>query len=115
MQRESERVIADETKDVYQAMHLSDALISEYSSLLVQYIAMKKPVYIIDIHKSDRENVMIAYDCYDSCLLEDMPVKEFIKMVMCGKNPTKNIRYKTMADSVVNVDGTAGEKVFYHK
>lgn len=113
MLQSSERVIVDETKDVYEAMVLSDALISDYSSIIFQYIATKKPVYVINGHKSDKESAIVTCDYYESYLQEELPVREFIEMVMRGEDPKKEIRYKQMADSIVNLDGTAGEKVFY--
>lgn len=111
---ESERIIVDETKDAYAAMALSDALISDYSSLIFQYIATGKPAYVIDIDKAGKENVIVTCDFYESYLEEEMDLQEFVRMISDGQDPKAEVRYRTMADSVVNLDGTAGEKVFHH-
>ena len=110
----SERIIVDETKDAYEAMALSDALISDYSSIIFQYIATKKPVYVMNGDKASKENVIVTCDYYEAYLESEMELSEFVGLVIRGDDPKAELRYNTMADSVVNMDGTSGEKVFYH-
>lgn len=110
----TEKIIVDETKDAYEAMALSDALISDYSSIIFQYIATQKPVYIINGDKSSKERAIVTCDYYESYMEAEMKLEEFVKLIVDGEDPKAELRYRTMANSVVNMDGTAGEKVFHH-
>lgn len=110
----SERIIVDETKDAYEAMALSDALISDYSSLIFQYIATRKPVYVINGDRAEKENVIVTCDYYESYMESEMKLEEFVELITAGEDPKAESRYRTMVNSVVNMDGTAGQKVFYY-
>ena len=103
----------DMDTEVYPAFQASDALISDYSSLVCQYLATGKPILNVEGKSSDKESKIVVLDFYSSYFVEDgMSYGEFIKMIKEGKDENKDLRLKALKDTVSNCDGTCGEKIY---
>ena len=121
--------VLDEQADSRYAIYYSDALISDGGSMSMQYMATEKPV--LNIYSS-RCSAYTAFDMGGAYFADQMvyPSDEFSKlsteekqksrsegihrfceMVLCGQDPKKETRLAVMRRSVVNSDGTAGEKI----
>lgn len=116
-------VLIDENDDAYPSMQFCDAMISEYSSLLFQFGLSGKPVLSLNGSRSLYTRKQIAYlslNYYDYTFLlesDDRPgtsIEDFRDMVVCGQDPNRQKRVKTLKDSLVNCNGSCGEKI-HHK
>ncbi len=106
-----ENLMIDMSKDVMPAIWISDAMISDYSSLIPQYVFTEKPVLCL-FKKPKRENLMIYCDYLSSYFVEDdKSVENFIEMVLNGEDPGKEERLKNARQSVCNPDGTCGKRI----
>lgn len=103
--------IIDDSDTAEAAIKVSDAMISDYSSLVMQYTFTGKPAYLFT-GKSAAENdhVFCDYFCNyfreNGCTLED-----FLTVVLDGTDPLQEERLRRARASVVNADGSCGESV----
>lgn len=94
-----------------ESIELSDALISDYSSLMFQYLFSGKPVLSITGKKQYKSKVVFC-DYFDSEFVCDgCTVNDFLDEVHEGRNTNKDKRLAAAKQSVVNADGTCGQKV----
>ncbi len=108
-----ENVIIDDEADVYTSFYVSDALISEKSSIMLQYIATGKPVLNIEECASDKEEKIVLFDYFSNYFVNDgMSIEAFIELVQQEKDEKKEERIKAMKESITNCDGTCGKKVY---
>lgn len=111
----SKNIIMDNNDEVYDSINISDALISDYSSVMHQYIAIEKPVLglLRDKEIEDDRNYCVDYRgvyVYN----KDTTLEEFEKMVINNEDPKKDERISTLKNSVTNLDGRCGEKIYNH-
>lgn len=106
--------ILDQSGDANLAIILSGALISDYSSIMLQYCATGKPILTLNGKSSDRKGSICIFDYFSNYFLEDgMTVEAFRDMILRGEDPKKNQRLKAMRQSTLNTDGSCGR--FIHK
>ena len=107
-----ENVIIDLNSDVYPAISVSDALISDYSSVMFQYMATEKPVLGMIEESLIEENRIYAIDYLGNYFVnKDMNVEKFINMVINSEDPKKEERIKRLKASITNLDGECGKRV----
>lgn len=103
--------IIDDSETAEAAIQVSDAMISDYSSLVMQYSFTGKPTYLLTGKSTDRKYHVFCdyfsnYFRQDGVLLED-----FLDMVIQGTDAEKEERLQYTANSMANTDGTCGEKI----
>lgn len=104
-------VIVDNTPSVHAAMKLSDALISDYSSIVMQYTFTGKPTLMTVGSSSFRNSRLVCTDYFSNYFINDgMSVEDFVAMVCEGRDEHKDERIRTSTASVVNTDGSCGIK-----
>lgn len=112
--KQVENIILDTESDIYAAVSVSDGIISDYSSVMLQCIITGKPVYGLLNNKMIDSN-QLFYANFSGCYFagRDMSIPEFVEMVVLGQDPKKDERISKFLSSVANCDGTSGEKIYY--
>lgn len=104
-------VIIDTTPSVHAAMKLSDALISDYSSIVMQYTFTGKPALLTDGTSSVKDDYIVCTDYFSNYFINDgESVEDFVAMVCDGCDDRMEERIRTSTASVVNADGSCGIK-----
>ena len=105
--------IYDENSNYLSAFDVSHALITDYSSLPFMYGVTKKPILFLTGSQSERESLKYNFiDYYDCYFQEDgLHVTSFVNMVKKKKDPLQQKRLASLFGSLINADGTAGEKI----
>lgn len=105
-----ENIIIDNSPDFYAAVELSDALISDHSSLIALYLFTGKPIHLFyDRNKPKKYITLDYYGCYFSA--DGVTIKEFCAMVADRKDPKKEERLLKARETIVNTDGSCGERI----
>lgn len=105
-----ENVYIDESVNPIEVMKISDAMISDYSSLVPQYYVTGKPILCLNGKREYRNRYICVFDHYDSYFYKDgITVNDFVNMVESGKDPTLTARLKYIKD--MGFDKNAGELV----
>ncbi len=103
--------IIDDSDTAEAAIKVSDAMISDYSSLVMQYTFTGKPAYLLT-GKSVAENDHVFCDYFANYFREDgCNLEDFLAMVQKGADPLREERLRRAKASVVNADGSCGESV----
>ena len=103
----------DMEAEAYPAFFASDALISDYSSLMLQYLATGKPILSVEGKEKEKEEKVVMLDFYSNYFKEDgMTYEQFVNMIRAGQDDKKEARWHALINSVNNCDGTCGEKVY---
>lgn len=110
----SDNGFIDNSSDPSDAFNISSALITDRSSLIQEYIFTEKPIYIMDISSSPDENTFITSDIYSCYFDEEIPIEEFIDMVLTGNDNNKEKRIDNFSRSIVNSHGRCGEMIHHH-
>ncbi|RJX36951.1 hypothetical protein D3P09_25960 [Paenibacillus pinisoli] len=112
--RKANNIIVDTSSDIYPAVSASDGIISDYSSVMMQYIVTEKPVLGLLSKKMLEEN-RSYYSDYLGCYFtnQDVTVPDFIEIVERKEDFKKEERISRLRNSISNSDGTCGEKVHY--
>lgn len=105
-------IVLDKNPSYYESFNLSDALITDRSSVLIEYMNTKKPILIYDVgleRKLYEENI---FDIYSNYIVgeDEMDVQTFISLVKENRDEKLELRLKALENAVVNIDGTCGEK-----
>lgn len=102
----------DRTASADAAIAVSDGLISDYSSLVLQYTATGKPV-LLTVGTSDyRKTKLVCGDYFSNYFIQDgVTIEDFFTIIESGKDYKKEERMKCFKESIVNTDGTCGTKV----
>ena len=130
---ECENTVIDENPDVYPAIQISDALISDYSSIMFQYGITQKPILNLDREygqyinkgykflainyfsyyfvKGWKMNPNIQYDYGTIASPEGTSIEEFIALVIENNDFKKEQRMKELANSLINIDGNCGKEI----
>ena len=105
-------VIVDDMPLVHVAIKLSDALISDYSSVALQYTFTGKPTLMTVGSSSYRNSKLVCTDYFSNYFIEDgVSVRDFVEMVCDGRDDLKEERIRTSKASVVNSGGSCGIKI----
>jgi hypothetical protein len=108
----SDNAVLDENRDAYLSIGISNALISDYSSILLQYHATEKPILCLDTKNWFQSEQIHIFDYSQDYFFENEDsVASFCNMVVNGKDPKKNNRLKATRQSTVNIDGNCGKTV----
>lgn len=105
-------IIIDKNRDVYPAVAVSDGLISDYSSIMLQYIITGKPILgMLSEEMIDKERFYLAdyLGCYFT--IQDISVSQFTEMVEQSIDLKKEERISRFKNSICNADGTCGQKI----
>lgn len=105
-------IIVDNSNDIYQAVSVSDALISDYSSVMLQYIVTEKPVLGL-INENMTESDRYYYGDYLGCYFTShgMAVSQFVEMIENDCDIKREERVSRFNRSISNADGTSGQKI----
>lgn len=110
--RSMKNAVIDNERDVYLAISVSDALISDYSSIMIQYVITGKPILSVTQMSSLKEKYIWVFDYFSNYFINDgMSIELFIDMVLRGEDLKIKDRLTAMKKSTINVDGFCGEKV----
>lgn len=125
-------VIIDESSDVYPAIQVSDALISDYSSIMFQYGISGKPVLSIDVDYGHHINYgyqFLAVDYFSYYFMnpwkplkdiecnntmspmEGTSIEEFVQMIIEENDYKKEQRLYKLKESLINTNGTCGQTI----
>ena len=109
--RKAPNAIIDGSDTAEAAMKASDAMISDYSSLVMQYNFTGKPSYLLT-GKSENRKDCVFCDYFSNYFREDGEnLSDFLNMVLAGIDPKQQERMEYARSSMANTDGTCGEKV----
>lgn len=109
--KNSDNIVKDDGEDLMAVIGISDALISDYSSVLLQYTFTGKPALSLD-HTSKERTSIVFCDYFSQYFINDGDtIEDFIAMVIRGDDKKKEERLQYARASVVNSDGTCGKKV----
>ncbi len=106
-------IVIDTTPSYYEAFKISDALISDRSSVLIEYMATGKPVLIYDIGLKREYYNDNVFDIFANYIVgeDDMTIHKFIELVINKKDNNKQKRLDALKSVIVNADGSCGEKI----
>ena len=91
---------------------MSDALISDYSSVMFQYLSTKKPVLAFIDDKLTNENRIFATDYLGAYFKKDIKdIINFRDMVLNNQDIKRNERIKRLENSITNLYGKCGQEV----
>lgn len=108
--QEAENGVIDENGDFGDAFMASDGMVSDFSSLVLQYTFSGKPVLLLR-DSSEGRKMEVFCDYFSNYFLSDgTTVKDFIDMIKEGRDERKEERVRMAKASVANADGTCGEK-----
>ncbi|MCZ1264088.1 glycosyltransferase [Paenibacillus tundrae] len=108
----SKNIVVDSSSNAYPAIHLTDAIISDYSSIMLQYIATSKPVLGLlnrEVLGADRYYFADYLGCYLTG--EGDTISQFVEMVNSNQDFKKEERIDRFNRSITNSDGTSGVKI----
>lgn len=106
-------IVLDNTSSYYDAFNLSDALITDRSSVLIEYIKTGKPVLIYDIDMKKEYYNPIVFDIFANYIVgeDGMNIEKFINLVRSKKDIRRDERLNALKNVIVNADGSCGEKI----
>ncbi len=105
-------VFVDTGPSALPAINISDALISDYSSLVLQYTATGKPILLTMGSAEYRNTKLVCGDYFSNYFLKDgISFEQFCLMVCENRDDKKEERIKYFNNSIVNADGTCGLKI----
>lgn len=106
-------VIIDEEASAYAAMKCADALISDYSSIVMQFSLTGKPVLMLVGKEEFRQTKEVCFDYFSNYFVRDgITVEAFCEMIKEGNDEKKAERERRIRESVVNIDGQCGREIF---
>lgn len=106
----SENGIADYSHNLYSAIEQSDGLVSDYSSVVMQYLFTGKPVFCMK--GTNKSGKYLFCDYLGSYFEEEaFTIEEFVLMLKKGEDPKRSERIRRAKDSVWNSNGTSGKQI----
>ncbi|WP_040328487.1 CDP-glycerol glycerophosphotransferase family protein [Clostridium ihumii] len=110
--QDTQLISIDINKDVYDSISLSDALISDYSSIMFQYMITGKPVLSITRKEVQEQERIYCVDYLANYFMnEGISIDDFIHIILNEddyKKEERNVRFKK---SITNSNGKCGEKI----
>ncbi|WP_028593784.1 CDP-glycerol glycerophosphotransferase family protein [Paenibacillus assamensis] len=110
--KQAANITIDYSSDIYPAVAASDAIISDYSSVMLQYIVTEKPVLgLLSEHMLEPNRYYYAdyLGCYFTG--KNTTVSQFVEMVENNEDVNKEERISRFINSISNADGTSGQKI----
>ncbi len=107
-------VILDESPDYADAFAVADAMISDASSLITEFMPSRKPLLYLHSEAGPGYNEDAGYfdDLYQA---RSWPqVEQFLRMVRAGNDPMAAQREASLATHFHQLDGHAGERIADH-
>lgn len=102
--------IIDYSEDSALAIYCSDAMISDYSSLVLQYTFTGKPTLVLTGNESNRKHKVFC-DYFSNYFLNDgIGIGNFIQIVKNGQDIKRELRMQQASESITNADGTCGKQ-----
>lgn len=102
--------VIDDNSDARTAMWNSDAMISDYSSLLMQYTFTGKPVLVLGNSDLDYPKYIFC-DYFKNYFMEEgVAMEMFLDMIEKGNDRRREERLVAILSSINNSDGTCGKK-----
>lgn len=115
--KSSSNGIIDELGDYTYSFVLSDALITTYSTLINEYLVSQKPILLIQTKLSEEDarmapvNINVSYGRIGAGKIS---VAQFRDNVIAGRDPQKQERLDEVRAAFPNLDGKAGERIYYY-
>lgn len=113
----ADNMILDNNTSYNMSFQYSDALISDWSSMLTQYILTEKPILLLEkvqenVSRAQAENLdyIVHVDHLEHAATIEQIV-EFIEQVVKGVDSTKEKRLQIIKDGMPEADGHVGERV----
>src|SRR5262249_17893817 len=112
--QQSDNMMLDESGDYKTSFYHSHAMISDASSLALEYLYTQKPVLFTFDKGSDwlNEDRYIIDYLYQGKKTED--VEDFIQMIGRYEDPMLPSRLGIMDQFMYQVDGNAGKRIYSH-
>lgn len=112
--KESGNIILDENPSYYESFKISDALITDRSSVLIEYMATGKPILIYDIGLNREYYLDSVFDIFSNYIVgeDGMTVEKFIDLVINKNDINKSKRLNALETVLTNIDGSSGEKIY---
>lgn len=108
---EAENAVLDFEEEYKHAFLYSDAMISDYSSLVLLYTYTGKPTYLLKGTAKNRQKIVFC-DYFSNYFKQDgLSIEDYIENVCHGIDPQKDERLHYARASVANADGICGEKI----
>lgn len=108
--RKAENGVIDESEDFGDSIAASDGMISDFSSLVLQYTFSEKPVLLLRGNSEDRKYEVFCDYFSNYFVSEGTTIDGFVEMVKEGRDEKREERVRLARASVANSDGTCGEK-----
>lgn len=131
---QSANAVFDVSPNIYPAIQISDALMSDYSSIMFQYVVTGKPILSMDTEYgyfvNDEKPILATnYSSYyfrkpwtlnehiafDEKVMADRngtSIEQFLDMIVKEKDPKKEQRMEELRNSLINTNGKCGEEVY---
>ena len=106
----AENGIVDEKEDSGESLMVSDGMIGDFSSLVLQYTFLEKPALLLRGDSRGRNDVVFCDYFSHYFVPEGTTVDDFIQMIKEGKDEKKEERMRYAKASIANPNGTCGEK-----
>lgn len=104
--------IMDERDSAYPAIKYSDALISDYSSIVMEYTLTGKPILLLQGISEYRDSRYICCDYFSNYFEKDgMSIVEFCNLIKDNQDIGVEERQKVARNSLFNANGQCGKKV----
>ncbi|WP_052380315.1 CDP-glycerol glycerophosphotransferase family protein [Paenibacillus camerounensis] len=104
--------IIDYSASTMPATIVSDGMISDMSSWARQYIATGKPVLMLNGRSKLRRERICLFDHFSCYFVYDgFSIEEYCELVIKGTDYQKEARMNDLKKSVLNNDGSCGEKI----
>lgn len=108
----SDNIIVDAEPSAYPAMKACDAMISDYSSLMMQMTLTGKPTLMTTGSEKDIASVIVNFDYFANYFTQDgYTLEAFIQMVKDGRDEKREERLRRAKSSIANTDGSCGMKI----
>jgi len=112
--KKSDNMVIDKNKSYNLAFQCSDALITDFSSIMAQYMLTEKPILWLRKEQEAKEKRFIDYMIRIDCLEQATSTQEiaaFVDRIAHGIDATKAQRLKIMQEDMPSADGHIGERV----
>jgi len=110
----SNNMVIDYNASYLEAFQISDAMLSDMSSMIPQFLLTKKPIFLL-VSKdliNIKSNWVVDYSEFNTLSTETSDEwKAFVEHIVEGLDDNLDARLKTINKDFVNADGTIGERV----
>lgn len=105
--------ILDMEADVKPSFIVSDGLLSDSSSIIRSYIVTEKPILFLEGTYNEEKKKIICANLLGCYYLNDgVSVQRFLEYITLDEDPWKENRIAMFKESVKNIDGKSGKKIY---